>query len=253
MSHKPLLLLTFALLMNPAGISADGSSASAKMTVAEILNKNAEALGGLQNWKGVLTLSMSGKMDVGGTPPMQLPVLLEMKRPRKSRVELQFKGDTAIQVFDGTNGWKFRPYLNRRDVEPYTAEEMKAAALQSDLDGPLMDYNAKGYSIELMGTGPVEGRNTYTLRVTQKDGQSRRVWVDAEAFLELKIEGIPRRLDGKQHPVATFLRDYRTVNGLKVPYTIETSVEGVKQTERILIEKVVVNPPLQDSLFGKPQ
>jgi hypothetical protein len=30
--------------------------------------------------------------------------------------------------------------VNRRDVERYTAEEVKAAALQSDLDGSLMDY-----------------------------------------------------------------------------------------------------------------
>jgi hypothetical protein len=49
---------------------------------------------------------------------VQLPVLMELARPRKMRFELQFNGQTAIQVFDGTNGWKLRPFLGRRVVEP---------------------------------------------------------------------------------------------------------------------------------------
>ena len=52
--------------------------------------------------------------------------------------------------------------------------------------------------------------------------------------------------------MSTLLRDYRAVNGLQIPYVIETAVDGVKQTEKIRIEKVVVNPKLEDSLFAKP-
>lgn len=47
------------------------------------------------------------------------------------RMELQFNGQTAILVFDGANGWKLRPFLNRREVEPYSREEMKASSLQA--------------------------------------------------------------------------------------------------------------------------
>jgi len=39
---------------------------------------------------------------------VQLPFVMELKRPRKMRFELQFSGQTAIQVFDGANGWKLR-------------------------------------------------------------------------------------------------------------------------------------------------
>ena len=41
---------------------------------------------------------------------------MELKRPRKMRFELQFNGQTAVQVFDGANGWKLRSFLNRRVV-----------------------------------------------------------------------------------------------------------------------------------------
>jgi hypothetical protein len=60
-------------------------------------------------------------------------------------------------------------------------------------------------------------------------------------------------LDGRFHPVATSLRDYRSVNGLMIPYVNETVVEGVRQTEKIVVEKVIVNPKLDDSHFSKPQ
>jgi hypothetical protein len=176
-----------------------------------------------------------------------------MERNRKTRLELQFNGQTAVQVYDGTNGWKLRPFLNRRDVEPYTPDELKAASMQADIDGPLVDYVAKGTKVQLEGIQSVEGHDAFNLKLTLKTGQVQHIWVDAQTFLDVKIEGTPRRLDGRFHPVATYLRDYRSVNGLMIPYVNETAVDGVKQTEKILVEKVIVNPKLEDSHFSKPR
>jgi outer membrane lipoprotein-sorting protein len=184
---------------------------------------------------------------------VQLPFVMELERKRKMRVEIEFKGQTAVQVYDGAQGWKVRPFLNRHEVEKFTAEEMKAASAQSDLDGLLIDYAAKGSKVELESTDQVQGRNAYNLKVTDKNGNVRHVWVDAETFLETKIEGTPRRLDGKYHPVATYLRDYRSVNGIVMPYLLETKVEGVSDTEKIKIESIVSNPKLDDSLFAMPR
>jgi hypothetical protein len=72
-------------------------------------------------------------------------------------------------------------------------------------------------------------------------------------FLDVKIEGAPRRLDRRYHPVATYLRDFRSVSGLMIPYVNETAVEGVRQTEKIIVEKAVANPRLEDARFSKPQ
>ena len=99
---------------------------------------------------------------------------------------------------------------------------------------------------------PVEGRKAYKLKVTLKDGQVRHVWVDAQTFLDVKIDG-SRNFGGKPHAVATLMRDYKTVDGLKIPYLLETSVEGVKGSEKIVVEQVALNPMLDDSRFAKPQ
>ena len=194
----------------------------------------------------------------------QLPFVMELERPRKLRFELQFAGKTAVQVYDGANGWKLRPYLNRLEVEPYTEDELKSAAVQTELDGPLVDYAAKGTKVELEGLEKVENRDTYNLKLTLKDSRVMHVWVDAQTFLETKIEGQPRRLDGKMHPVEVYYRDYRAVNGLQMPFVLETHVlsagtgaatsrEPHYPAEKISIEKIVVNPKLDAAQFTKPQ
>jgi hypothetical protein len=252
MLRKMVLPIIILLLTVPLVVVADSTTAPVDLTAAQIVERNISARGGLQAWRGVKTLSMSGKLDAGGKQKVQLPFVLEMERNRKTRLELQFNGQTAVQVYDGTNGWKLRPFLNRRDVEPYTPEELKAASMQADIDGPLVDYVSKGTKVQLEGLQSVEGHDAFNLKLTLKTGQVQHIWVDAQTFLDVKIEGTPRRLDGRFHPVATYMRDYRSVNGLLIPYVNETAVEGVRQTEKILVEKVVVNPKLEDSHFSKP-
>jgi outer membrane lipoprotein-sorting protein len=275
MSRKTVAACIFLVLAVSLVAGADNPQPLAKLSAAEIVDKNVSARGGLQAWRAVQSLSMRGKLDAGGNnrptlplpgrksgaqmpPPrpteqVQLPFVMELKRPRKTRVEVQFNGQTAIQVFDGTNGWKLRPFLNRHQVEPYTTEELKSTVLQADLDGPLVDYAAKGTKVELEGVDKVGDSNAYKLKLTFKNGQMQHVWVDTTTFLDVKIEGTPRRLDGKYHPVATYLRDYQAVDGLMVPRVLETAVEGVSQTEKIQIESVAVNPKLDDALFAKLQ
>ena len=273
--------------------AAAAAPAQAKFSAAEVITKNVAARGGLQAWRAVQTMSLSGKTGAGGNQratlrvPTQaqatvvaqksdqaevptrrvdevyLPFLMELARPRKMRFELQVAGQTALQVYDGVNGWKLRPYLNRLDVEPYTADEMKAASMESELDGPLVDYAAKGTRIESDGIEKVEDHDTYKLKLTLKSGAVTHVWVDAQTFLETKAEGQPRRLDGIYHPVEIYYRDYRNVNGLEIPFVLETRVLPVTKTamglrdtpvppEKTLIEKVVINPKFDAGLFSKP-
>ena len=261
-------------------------SSAAERAAAPIAEKNAEARGGLKAWRAVQAMTMSGRLEAGrprnpvklamaylrprngsrsdagsavprdgvaeAEKPLDLPFVLELARPRKSRLEIRFGGHTAVQVFDGTRGWKVRPFLGRHEVEPFTPEELREASMQTELDGLLIDYAAKDSRVELEGTEPVEGRDAYKLKVTLDDGQVRHVWVDAKTWLDVKVDG-SRRMDGKPRPVWTYLRDYRPVDGLMIPHVLETTAEGVKGSEKILVEKVTVNPPLADSRFARPE
>src|SRR5450631_836045 len=246
-------LLSLAAATTSYGASTAPAHAAPSLSVDQIVERNVAARGGLAAWRAAKTLTIAGDMDAGGKPNHALPFVLKEKRPRKSRLEIVFKDQTSVQVYDGTQGWKVRPFLNRNEVETYTPAEMKSAATEQDLDGPLVDYVAKGTQIALAGSDPVEGHPAYKLKLTLRSGDKRMLWIDAGSFLELKMEGEPRKLDGKLRKVAVYFRDYKTEHGLTTPRVQETAVEGVKQTYKMTITRVAVNEPLDDALFQKPQ
>src|SRR5512138_2752744 len=169
----------------------------AQLSAAQIVERNVAARGGLKAWRDVSTLILSGKMEAGGTKNTDLPFVMEMKRPHKSRLQIRFQGQTAIQVYDGEQGWKVRPFLGRNEVESFTPEEARLAANWAELDGMLIDAASKGTKVALEGTENVEGHPSYRLKLTLKDGTVRHVWIDASTFLEQKAEGDPHKLDGK--------------------------------------------------------
>ena len=288
--HRRLLssaLLALSLVAANA-VAAEPQPSHSGLTAAEIVDKHVAARGGLQAWRALQTLTLSGKLEAGhgsndqrrlamasqrgaatkmqaatqgaaepatkadADPQVLLPITLEMKRPNKSRIEIEFAGKTAVQGFDGVQGWKLRPYLNRTDVEPFTPDEAKSEATKADLDGPLVDYAAKGTKVALAGVEPVAGHDAYKLTLTLKNGDVQHIWIDTKSFLDVKVEGIKRRMDGRMHDVYVYQRDFRSVQGLMVPFILETAVDGYKETHKLIVEKVAVNPKLDDSRFAKP-
>ena len=238
-------------------------------SVEDIIGRNTVARGGRKAWRAVNTLSEFGHMEVAkinalaggpqarrrtsGTAPREsaLPFTMHMKRPHKLHLEIQYQGATAIQVFDGTQGWTILPSPKGPVATPFPPGAALAAAMQQDLDGPLIDSAAKGVQVALDGTEPVDGREAYRLKLTLRDGQVRHLWVDAESFLDTKIDGT-RIIGGKAWPVETYFSAYKKVHGLSIPHALETTVAGVRSTERIVIDRVVLNPVLDDSVFAPP-
>ncbi|MEO8306480.1 MAG: outer membrane lipoprotein-sorting protein [Pseudomonadota bacterium] len=268
-SKTALSALVLASLLLPGLAMAAQPTALPSMSATQVVDRNVAARGGLQAWRNVQTMTWKGKMGAGGTtysavtpagkletktrPEVMLPFKLDYKRPLKSRLELDFNGQTAVQVFDGAQGWKLRPYLGKSTWDAYTPDELKLAAAEPGIDGLLIDYAARGSRVEAAGTDTVEGHAAYKLRVTLKGGGARTVWVDGQSFLELKMDGEPRKIDGRPRSVEIFPRDYRAEQGLMIAHVLETAVQGVKNTEKINIESVAVNPPLADTQFTKPQ
>lgn len=275
---------TFGFIALAAAFSAH--AVAPDLPLQQIVDKNIAARGGLSAWKAVKTLSLSGTMDAGTTlpdpakmaddphhpsaprrrlrpdpakaaenaeaiKPITLPFKMDFKRPRMTRVELRFKDQTAIQVYDGKNGWKLRPYIGRRKVEPFTPNELAIAAGQQELDGPLVDYAAKGTKVAKAGVEQVNGRDAYKLKLTLKGGQVRDLWIDTQTFLDVQIASSHPK-GRKQQAIATLMSDYRNVNGLQIPFRLENHVGGVTIPQRIMIDQVSVNPVLADSAFVKP-
>lgn len=219
-------------------------------TLDEILAKNLQARGGLDKLRAVQALRMTGKLSMGGG--MDAPMVLELKRGNQMRMEFTFQGMTGTQAFDGKSGWAIMPFGGNKDVQPMPAEMVADAAEQADIDGPLVDYKAKGHTVELVGKEKLDGADTFKLKLTLKSGAERLVWIDATRFLEIRGEGSRKSGDGRQVDSETLLGDYKEVGGIQFPHAVEGGPKGAPMRQKIVIEKIEINPPMDDAHFKPP-
>ena len=96
------------------------------MSAAQVVEHNVAARGGLQAWRAVNTMTLSGQIDVGGTKPVKLPYVMTMKRPHKSRFELTFDNQIAFQVYDGSQ--RLMPSISRVYTETGMFGPLSAAS-----------------------------------------------------------------------------------------------------------------------------
>lgn len=219
-------------------------------TVDEIVAKHLAARGGLKAIAAVKTLRMSGHATAG--PGREAIVRREIARPGKIRTEFVFQGTTGIYAFDGKQGWRVSPLDGSLDAEPLPDDEAAASAEQADIEGPLVDWKAKGHKIERVGTASLPGGPAHELRVTLKSGAVRRVFVDEATGFIVRMEST-RRVRGHDVALETDFGDYRKTDGVAFPHSIEGSARGRPNRLRIVVDSVEVNPKLDDSRFQMPR
>jgi len=224
------------------------------LSADQIVEKNVAARGGLDAWRKIQTMAWIGHIEGANAPVADLPFALLQKRPNETHFEIQAQNRISLRVYDGAHGWKLRPTSSsgKPELQPFTAEELSFAHDGQGIDGPLMDYQAKGVAVALDGIDEVEGRKAYRLNVKLPSGASHHVWIDAKTFLDVKYDRESRNSFGLSGKLSVFYRNYKMIDGVQIPLTIESGADNGKGTSKMVIDKVLLNPPLQDTLFAKP-
>jgi outer membrane lipoprotein-sorting protein len=224
--------------------------AAAAQTPDYILDRAMAARGGLEKIRAVQAERISGHISFGADA--EGPFVVELKRPRKMHMEFTMQGSTMVRVYDGKSaGWANNPFAGKNNPEPMTEEELKNISEESDFDGPLVNYKAKGSQIELAGKDKVEGREVHRLKLTTKNGDVRFYLFDSETFLLLKWEG-KRKFKDEDRPVESYFRDYHDVGGLQFAFEIDSGTSAEEINQKILIDKIELDPEITDSRFLKP-
>ncbi len=93
------VVLVFGLVLS-AGLPLQ---AAEPKNADEVIAKYLQALGGREKLAAIKTMRIKGKVVVGsGAMEMEMPLLMELKRPGKMRSENTVQGHTMIQGYDGT-------------------------------------------------------------------------------------------------------------------------------------------------------
>jgi hypothetical protein len=231
-------------------LSAAFAQEKTELTVDQLVAKNIDAKGGAAALHDLQTLRLSGKMLVQ-EGQIQLSFLQMKKRPDEVRTEASLQGMTQIEAYDGKEGWKVSPFFGRRDPERMSADDVKALVEDAEMDGPLVDWQAKGNSVEYLGTEDVDGTPAHKLKVTRKNGDVSVVYLDPDHFLEIRML-TQRTRHGAYEEVETDLGDYEKAGGVFVPTSIEVGSKGAPDKQRIIIDKVEANVPVDDTIFHFP-
>lgn len=225
------------------------TSAFPAETVTEILAKVYVARGGLAKIRALKSERVSGTISFG--PEASGPFEVELRRPLKMHMTLSVQNQTMVRVFDGTQGWANNPFDGKLNPDTMSDEDLKNITEEADFDGPLIDYKKKGNQVELVGKDKVEDKDVWRVKLTTKSGDVRYYLFDATSFLLLKWEG-KRRAEGKEFPVESYFRDYREVEGLKFSFQIDSGSSATDLTQKLVIDKIELNPQIPDSEFTKP-
>jgi hypothetical protein len=228
------------------------AAALSAQTADEVVEKYIQAKGGRDKIKTVKTLRFTAKMSMG--QGMEAPVVMELVPPEhKVRMEFTIQGMTGIQAYDGTGGWQVMPFLGKTDPEPMTGDDLKEAKENADLlEGPLYNYKDKGNKVEYLGKGDLEGTPVQKLKLTQKEGDVTTIYLDADSYLELKNE-TTRTIRGQATDIETTFGNYKQVEGLTMPFNMETKMKGAPGPQVITIDKIEVNVPIAANRFDTPK
>jgi outer membrane lipoprotein-sorting protein len=236
--HRKIAAL-LVLLLAPAVLA---------QTADDLVAKYVQARGGMDKIKAIQSLRMTGTMTTG---QLEVPITMLMKRPNMVRMEFEVQGMTGVRAYDGQRGWALMPFLGSPDPEPISGRELQELEDQADLDGGLVDYKEKGNSVELLGKDKMDGVDAYKLKLTRKNGDVDTIYLDAGTYLEIREDG-QHTVQGSLKDFETRISDYREVNGVKFPYAILSGIKGAAEQQKLLIEKVEANTPIEMTLFKMP-
>jgi hypothetical protein len=235
-------LLAFAVLT----LCAAGAAAQ---TADEIIAKYVKTVGGMDKIDAVKTIRRTGKVIAGGG--FEIPIVEENKRPNFFRQDITIQGLIGTSAYDGKVGWKIQPWQGKKDAEAMGEGELKAIIEGADFDGPLVNYKAKGNKVEFVGMDEVEGTDTYKLKVTLANGETRYFYMDTDYYVPIKIE-TKRIVRGNEVEFETVLGDYKEVAGWYMPYSIEVGGKGSQFKQKIVYDKIEANLPVDDKRFAMP-
>ena len=242
MSKSWLLLLA---------VLAAACATTSAPTVDDIVAANLAARGGKEKIQSLRSIRETG--TVTGPGGNVAHIVREVKRPNMFRLEFSFQGTTSVFANDGRSGWQVAPLQGQFDPKAMRPDaDAAAGADQQDIEGPLVDWKAKGHTVTLLGREPVDGKDAYKLKVEMRGGGVRYDYVDVASHQVVRAD-VTRIIQGHPTVLETRFSDFRPTGGLVFPHTIETHAKDRPQSLRIQVDSIELNPEIDDARFRMPK
>ena len=216
-------------------------------TVDEIITKYIAFTGGEKQWKTIKTMITSGTYNYGG---LEFPFISYSKAPDLYKYIVSSNGKYFAQAFDGKQGWKIDEFKNETKKTILTGRPALAMANEADveLESPFINYQKKGYQAIDEGKDTIDGKICFKMKFIRNSADTETYFFNTDNFELVKKQALSKNAELNNSMLETFYSDYRTVQGLKIPFK---SVSKIKEQTilTITIEKVELNVPILSNVF----
>jgi hypothetical protein len=255
---RHLIVLIGGLLCASSASSLAYTSAQAAPRAAGARDEAAQAL--LQRVVvakgGLAALTRVRTVEADADTSLQMPqgVVPSTTRtyvayPDRYRVDAMVAGAQIVQVYNAGRAWVKDP-SGVHDAPPAMRDDF-AASVRRDMF-PLLIGAAMGrLSVRLLPESPVDGRALRALEISGPDVEPVTLYIDEQnliarqAFTSAGPTGTPIKTE-------EVFSDYRTIDGVRIPFGAQLLRDGTPVLTRTLT-RVVLNSRLDDALFMRPQ
>lgn len=247
---KLLLTALMGLLIVPA---LSNTAFAQALTAEQVVEKHLAAIGGREALTKITSRRATGVMVIA-TPMGDLTGSLEMsaKAPNKMRADIRVDlsamgaGEMVMaQLFDGTTGWS----LNSMQGNSQTSGDQLESQKNNFFPTPLLKYKELGHTLSLAPKAQVNGKDAYVVVATPKTGPAVQMYFDTESFLLVRTVSRITSAELGQTEQVSDPSDYRTIDGVKVAFTMTQTAGG--QAVTMKFNKVEHNVAIDDAAFIK--
>jgi hypothetical protein len=217
-------------------------------TADEIVNKYFDAIGGKTKLETLKTSYSEGEMSIMNNPA---PFTSSVIDGKASRSEMNFNGQKIINCYSEGAGWTVNPLAGITEPTPMPAGQVGMGPMTYDLKGPLYNYTAKGYKLELAGKEKLNNADVFKLKLNTKDSTEIDCYIDAASWLLLKTV-IKVTASGQPLEISIATSDYQKTNiGLLMPFVSEVNYPGltIVSTTKMMDQNRDIDP----SIFVMPK
>ncbi|HVG08263.1 MAG TPA: PQQ-binding-like beta-propeller repeat protein [Thermoanaerobaculia bacterium] len=236
----------------PKGGTAGTSPSPATPTLAleEIVARYEAARGSRERWRALRSIEMKGTFTSFSE---EAPFTLRRKRPNLYRFDSRMIQKDMILAQDARGPWWLYPlYGVESPAKMEEAPVVVMTARDAEIEPALFGYQEKGHKVVLAGRGNVNGQETLRLELTRSNGWVETWHLDPRTYLEVAVDS--KVFDYSQMPQEmqerAYFSDFRTVDGLVIPHRIEKEYGARHTVTRV--EKIRVNPEVEDGVFAMP-
>jgi len=248
MKHLFTLVLAVVLTLPQLTLAQD---------LDEILDNYFENTGGRAQWEALEGIKMTAKINQMG---MEIPLEIIQLKSGKQMTVINFQGQQIKQgVFDGQVLWSINMMTQKAEKsDQETTDNIKRE--MGDFPDPFLNYQAKGYTAELLGTEEIDGAECYKIKLTKKplivDGQEvdnvSFYYFDMDNFVPIAVQSEIKAGPAKGQMSEVKMSDYQEVSGYYFPFSMIQGLKG-QEGQAITFNQIEVNPQVDEAEFVFPE